>query len=76
MSESTEIQSLIKTLNNAWICCHECGTKWGVYSVKSSSVFFGTCSICNKDKPVVDTRDYAYFITGIHKLKQQLKELS
>jgi hypothetical protein len=31
--------------------------------------------VCGEEKPVTETRDYAYLITGIRKLKLQLKEL-
>jgi hypothetical protein len=72
----TEIRRMIKTLNNASVCCHECGDKWGVYSVGCSSTWNGTCRVCEEEKRVTETRDYAYLITGIRKLKLQLKELS
>jgi hypothetical protein len=71
-----EIRRMIKTLNNASVCCHECGNKWGVYSVGCSSVWNGTCRVCGEEKRVTETRDYAYFYTGIRKLKEQLKESS
>jgi hypothetical protein len=35
----------------------------------------GICRVCDQQKPVTETRDYAYFFTGIRKLKAQLKEL-
>ena len=72
----TEIRRMIKTLNNASVCCNECGDKWGVYSVGCSSVWNGTCRVCGEEKRVTETRDYAYFYTGIRKLKEQLKESS
>jgi hypothetical protein len=71
----TEIKRMIKTLNNASVCYHECGDKWGVYSVGCSSTWNGVCRVCGEEKPVTETRDYAYLITGIRKLKLQLKEL-
>ena len=72
----TEIRRMIKTLNNAAVCCHECGDKWGVYSVGCSSTWNGTCRVCGEEKRVTETRDYGYFYTGIRKLKLQLKESS
>ena len=36
-----EIRRIIKRLNNAAVCCHECGDKWGVYSVGCSSTWNG-----------------------------------
>jgi hypothetical protein len=76
MMTKAEIRRIIKTLNNASVCCHECGDKWGVYSVGCSSTWNGTCRVCGEEKPVTETRDYAYFCTGIRKLKEQLKEAS
>ena len=71
-----EIRRMIKKLNNAAVCCHECGDKWGVYSVGCSSTWNGVCRVCGEKKRVTETRDYAYFYTGIRKLKEQLKESS
>jgi len=34
-----EIQQLIKVLQNAYVCCHQCGDKYGVYSVGCSSMW-------------------------------------
>jgi translation initiation factor 2 beta subunit (eIF-2beta)/eIF-5 len=70
-----EIKRMIKRLNNAYVSCSECGTKWGVYSVGCSSMWQGICDVCGEAKVVTESRDYAYFYTGIHKLQQQLKEL-
>lgn len=71
-----ETRRMIKKLENATVCCHECGTKWGVSSVGCSSVWNGTCRVCDEERQITESRDYAYFFTGIRKLKQQLKELS
>ena len=72
----TEIRRMIKRLNNAAVCCHECGDKWGVYSVGCSSTWIGVCRVCGEEKRVTETRDYGYFYTGIRKLKEQLKGAS
>jgi hypothetical protein len=69
-----ETKRLIKKLNNAYVTCHECGAQWGVYSVGCSSTWMSICQICERRKPVTESRDYAYFYTGIHRLQQQLKE--
>lgn len=63
---------LIKKLQNANVTCDECGSKYGIYSVATSSVWMGTCHVCGQEKPVTETRDYGYFITGIRKLKLEL----
>ena len=70
-----EIKRMIKKLNNAYVSCNECGTEWGVPSAGDSSMWQGICRVCGETKFVTESRDYAYFYTGIHRLQQQLKEL-
>lgn len=72
--KKAEIKRLIKKLEQAAVCCHDCGSKWGVYSVGCSSIWNGICHVCHEDKYVTESRDYAYFFTGIRSLKLQLKE--
>ena len=67
---------MIETLERASVTCGDCGAEWGVYSVGCSSVWQGICQVCGETKGVTETRDYAYFYTGIRKLKEQLKEAS
>lgn len=62
-------KQLIKKLQNAYQTCSDCGDKYGVYSVGCSSIWEGKCDVCGETKPVTEARDYAYFITGIRKLK-------
>jgi predicted ATP-dependent serine protease len=61
-------KTLIKKLKNAYVTCHECGIKYGVYNVKCSCTWKGTCDICGELKSITESRDYAYFVTGIRKL--------
>jgi len=68
-------QQLLETLKNAYVCCHDCGTKYGVYSVGCSSVWQDTCDVCKQVKPITETRDYAYLITGQRKLAQEIMQL-
>jgi hypothetical protein len=70
-----EIQQLIKVLQNAYVCCHQCGDKYGVYSVGCSSMWEGKCDICGQTKIITETRDWAYFITGLRKLNLQLADI-
>lgn len=72
----TELKKLIKKLENAAVCCHDCGSKWGIYSVGCSSIWNGICRVCDEEKLITETRDYAYLFPGIRKLKLQLKELN
>jgi len=75
-------KQLIKKLENASVVCKDCGSKYGVYSVGCSSVWEGVCNVCGETKPVTETRDYAYLMTGIRKLikedetKTKIKEQS
>ena len=71
-----EILNLINKLNNAYQCCKACGSKYGVYSVGCSSSWFGNCDVCGLENvSVTETRDYAYLITGVRKLKEELKAM-
>ena len=62
-------KQLIKKLENAGIVCHDCGKKYGVYSVGCSSTWQAKCPICEEIKGCTETRDYGYLVTGIRKLK-------
>lgn len=68
-----EKKALLKKLENAYNTCFDCGKKYGVYSVGCSSVYESTCNVCGETKPITETRDFAYFITGIRKLKQEIE---
>ena len=70
-----KLLAMIETLEQAGVTCKDCGAEWGVYSVGCSSVWQGICQVCGETKGVTEARDYAYFYTGIRKLKEQLKEL-
>jgi len=64
-------KQLIKKLEQACVVCRDCGLKYGVYSVGCSSVWEGKCNVCDQVKPVTETRDYGYLVTGIRKLIKQ-----
>ena len=68
-----EKKALLKKLENAANTCFDCGKKYGVYSVGCSSVWNGVCGVCGEEKRVTESRDFAYFITGIRKLKQEIQ---
>jgi hypothetical protein len=63
-----EQKKLVKKLEDAYVVCSDCGSKYGVYSVGCSSVWVEKCDVCDEEKPVTEARDYAYLITGIRKL--------
>jgi hypothetical protein len=64
-------KKLIKKLEQAYQVCRDCGFKYGVYSVGCSSIWEGVCNVCDETKLVTETRDYAYLVTGIRRLKLQ-----
>lgn len=67
-------RELLTRLEQATICCHPCGTQWGVSSNAYSTQWMAVCPICGTEGPVTETRDYAYLITGRRKLAQQLEQ--
>jgi hypothetical protein len=67
-------KKLIKTLKDAYVTCFDCGDKYGVYSVGCSSVWEGKCDVCGETKRITETRDFAYFVTGIRKLIKEDNE--
>lgn len=68
-----EKKALLKKLETACNTCFDCGKKYGVYSVGCSSVYESKCGVCDQIKPITETRDFAYFITGIRKLKLEIE---
>lgn len=58
------------TLKNAEVVCHDCGSKYGVYSVGCSSTWQGKCGVCGQTKGVTEVRDYGYLQKGIKELNK------
>jgi hypothetical protein len=69
-----EKKALLKKLETAYNTCFDCGQKYGVYSVGCSSVYESKCGVCGEIKRITETRDFAYFITGIRKLKKEIED--
>ena len=67
-AEETNKKKLLNKLQNAGTVCHDCGKKYGNYSVSCSSTWQGTCGVCGQEKPVTETRDYGYMRKGILEL--------
>jgi len=65
-------RALMKRLKNAYVCCKDCGTQYGVYSVGCSSCYNGICDVCGEEKSITEARDCAYLITGIRRLQQTI----
>jgi hypothetical protein len=68
-----EKRALLKKLETAGNTCFDCGQKYGVYSVGCSSVYEAKCGVCGEIKRITETRDFAYFVTGIRKLKEEIR---
>jgi hypothetical protein len=66
-------KELLYKLKNAYNTCFDCGHKYGVYSVGCSSVYESKCDVCGETKPITETRDFAYFVTGIRQLENKIK---
>ena len=72
MNTIRQKQALVKKLENAYRTCFDCGDKYGVYSVGCSSVYEAVCDVCGETKRITEARDFAYFVTGIRKLKVEI----
>jgi hypothetical protein len=59
-----------QTLKNAQVICHDCGDKYGTYSVGCSSTWQGKCGVCGETKGVTEVRDYGYLSKGIKELSK------
>jgi hypothetical protein len=68
--------SLYNKLLTADVVCRDCGSKYGKYSVGCSSMWEGTCDVCDQTKPVTEVRDWGYLTKGLHELKENIKEQS
>lgn len=69
------LKAFLKTLDDAYVVCFDCGTTWGVYSVGCSSVWEGKCDVCKQEKRITEARDFAYLITGRRAIISHLKTL-
>jgi uncharacterized protein (DUF983 family) len=65
-------KKLLETLDQATVTCADCGDKYGVHSVRYSSWWVGKCHVCGEEKPITESRDFAYFFTTRKKLSAQL----
>ncbi len=63
---SAENTPSLKTLKDAEVTCHDCGNKYGTYSVSCSSTWEGKCDVCGEVKGITETRDYGYFAKTLY----------
>ena len=59
-----------QTLKNAQVVCHDCGSKYGIYSVGCSSTWEDKCGVCGETKGVTEVRDYNWLKKGIDELSK------
>ena len=67
-AEEKDKKTLVKKLQNAYNVCHDCGKKYGTYSVGSSSTYMGKCNVCEQERPITEARDYGWLKKGISEL--------
>ena len=67
---SAENEVTADTLKNAQVICHDCGDRYGVYSVGCSSTWESKCNVCGQTKGVTEVRDYGYLTKGIKELSK------
>jgi hypothetical protein len=67
---------LLTCLVQADVCCRDCGSRYGKYSVGCSSTWEGTCEVCGERKGVTEVRDWGYLGKGIQELKGTVKAQS
>lgn len=73
MTAEEEEQNRLKMLDKleyASVVCHDCGKKYGEYSVGCSSTWEGKCHVCGEQKGVTETRDYGWLKKGIEELSK------
>ena len=61
-------ENLLNKLKRADVVCHDCGRKYGDYSVDCSSSWEGKCNVCGETKSVTETRDYNFLSRGIKEM--------
>lgn len=74
MTAEVEEENRLKMLDKleyASVVCHDCGKKYGEYSVGCSSTWEGKCHVCGETKGVTETRDYGYLHKGIKEMNSK-----
>jgi hypothetical protein len=61
-------ETLRQKLLSAEICCRDCGTRYGKYSVGVSSTWEAQCDVCGETKGCTEVRDWGYLSKGLTEL--------
>jgi hypothetical protein len=63
-------KELLKKLETADVVCFDCGSKYGEYHDRVSSVWEGKCNVCGEVKNITESRDFKYLAKGIGELQK------
>jgi hypothetical protein len=63
-------KELLNKLENADVVCFDCGSKYGEYHDRVSSVWEGKCNVCGEVKKITESRDFKYLAKGIKELSK------
>jgi hypothetical protein len=55
-------KELLNKLENADVVCFDCGSKYGEYHDRVSSVWEGKCNVCGEVKKITESRDFKYLV--------------
>ena len=61
-------KELLNRLQDAEVVCFDCGSKYGEYHDRVSSVWEGKCNVCGEVKKITESRDFKYLAKGIKEL--------
>jgi hypothetical protein len=61
-------KELLNRLQDAYVVCFDCGSKYGEYHDRVSSVWEGKCNVCGEVKKITESRDFKYLAKGIKEL--------
>jgi hypothetical protein len=61
-------KELLNKLETADVVCFDCGSKYGEYHDRVSSVWEGKCNVCGEVKNITESRDFKYLTKGIKEL--------
>ena len=65
-------KQLLKKLERAYVCCEECGTRWGQYKGGCSSWWEDVCDVCGEVNAVTEVRDWRYLDKGMVELRRRI----
>ena len=73
MNPNINPRAFLNKLEQAYQCCHFCGTLYGEPRAGASTMWHGTCDVCGEPAAVTETRDYGYLHKSIQSIKTKHK---